>query len=395
MSETVACPVCGTAGAAAGAVVRDRLPTMQNYVYRTPEAARAARQGRFALAVCPACDFAWNRAFDPGLLDYDPGYDNAVPSRVMDGYYEQIARYLGERYDVARGLVVDIGCGAGTFLKTMARVWPGMRGLGVDPALEGDTTHADGRVRLVQGVFSPALVTERPSLFTCRHVMEHIPAPVAFLRQLHDAVAVCGSVPLFVEVPDAPWILRNRAFWDFCYEHCNYFSARSLARVLQNAGFAPRATRAAYGDQYRWMEAGIGPVADNCAGPDLARELDSYQRAEARMVRAARARLSGIRHAGGAVALWGMATKGVIFSILVDPEGTILDACVDVNTNKQGCFVPLTGRRIDAPGALAGFAGRPLTVVVMNLNYLGEIRESCGAMQLRATFVEANGAEVD
>jgi SAM-dependent methyltransferase len=387
------CPVCGAAGTV-DVVGRDRLPAMQNYVYRTREAARSARAGRFTLAVCGVCDFASNRTFEPGLLEYDSGYDNSVPSRVMDAYYEQIARYLGEKFEAGRGLVVDIGCGAGTFLKKMAGCWPELRGLGFDPALPGDSTHADGRVRLVRGVFSPSLLDERPALFTCRHVIEHIPEPVAFLRQLCEVMTARGSVPLFVEVPDARWILRTGAFWDFCYEHCNYFSERSLAEVLVRAGFCPGVTRVAYGGQYRWMEAVPGPSTVKLAEPAFARALQEYRDAEAEMVRAARTRFSEIRSAGGVVALWGMATKGVIFSILVDPEGSVFDACVDVNTNKQGCFVPLTGRRIDAPAVLTGLSGRPLSIVVMNGNYLGEIRESCAAQGIRATFLDANAAEV-
>ena len=75
----------------------------------------------------------------PVELIYDDSYDNAVPSAVMARYYDEIAEYLGEKYQLARGYVVDIGCGDGTFLKALARVWPQCRGLGVDPALPDDS----------------------------------------------------------------------------------------------------------------------------------------------------------------------------------------------------------------------------------------------------------------
>jgi hypothetical protein len=125
-------------------VRRERLPAMQNYVYRTRESALAAPDGELTLAVCGTCGFAWNRAFDPDRLVYDEGYDNAVPSAVMDAYYDEIAAYLHERYDLAGGLVVDVGCGDGRFLHVLCAAVPGLRGLGVDPALDSDRTVADG-----------------------------------------------------------------------------------------------------------------------------------------------------------------------------------------------------------------------------------------------------------
>jgi hypothetical protein len=40
---------------------------------------------------------------------------------------------------------------------------------------------------------------------------------------------------------------------------------------------------------------------------------------------------------GRTVALWGMATKGVLFSLLTDPDALLIDHCIDVNPNKQDC----------------------------------------------------------
>jgi hypothetical protein len=90
---------------------------------------------------------------------------------------------------------------------------------------------------------------------------------------------------------------------------------------------------------------------------------------------------------GRTVALWGMATKGVLFSLLTDPDALLIDHCIDVNPNKQGCYVPLTGHVIKAPEALTN--ARELTVVVMNQNYADEIRLRCRRLGVDATFVDA------
>jgi hypothetical protein len=92
------------------------------------------------------------------------------------------------------------------------------------------------------------------------------------------------------------------------------------------------------------------------------------------------------RDQGKAVAVWGMATKGVIFSLLVDPDASRIDYCIDVNTNKQGCFVPVTGHAISAPIVLRS-ASRPVTVIVMNENYRDEIATTCREIGIDAKLV--------
>ncbi len=153
--------------------------------------------------------------------------------------------------------------------------------------------------------------------------------------------------------------------------------------MFARAGFAPVRELRAFGGRCRWIE-GVAAAPRHPSGGVGA--AAGAGRARARCERAARARRDrkaragacrGLEAAGTAVAIWGMATKGIIYSTLVDPASSIVDVAVDINANKQGCFVPTTGRRIDAPTALQAFGGRHLAVVVMNTNYVGEIREAC------------------
>jgi hypothetical protein len=198
-------------------------------------------------------------------------------------------------------------------------------------------------------------------------------------------------------VPDLDWIVSADAFWDFCYEHCNYFAEPSLRLALTRAGFTPIDTRVAFGAQYRWMEAVTADVQPHPeAGMDRIRAstLAAYASRERDAIQAARRRLAAVKAAGSATVIWGMATKGIIFSLLVDPDSTAIDIAVDININKQGCYVPTTGRVIESPGALLGAGGRRLAVMVMNMNYADEIRASCDALGLDAEFFDATGMEV-
>jgi len=388
------CPVC-TGIEIEDTVERTRLPAMQNYVHRTREAAVAAPAGRLTLALCRTCGFAWNRRFDSTLLVYDEGYDNAVPSVVMERYYREIVSHLRETYDLENGLVVDVGCGDGAFLRLLCEAVPSLRGLGVDPALDQVGHELDGRVTLVRDVFTESTITEQPALVVSRHVLEHMAEPVEFLRSIHDAVAPYGPCPCFVEVPELTSIIRNEAFWDFSYEHCNYFTTASAQQAFRRAGFGEITTRPAYGGQYLWIEASTGAGEDAprpAPNGELVARLPAYAAAEDRSLTAARERLRELKRGGSTIAVWGMATKGVLFSLLTDPDVSLIDFCIDVNPNKQGSYVPLTGHVIGAPEVLRSHRGdRPLVVIVMNELYVAEIEELCGELGVTATFIGATG----
>jgi SAM-dependent methyltransferase len=383
-----ACPACG-GRELADTVRRERLPTLQNYLYSTPDEAMTASVGRLTLAACLSCGFAWNRDFDPEALVYGAGYDNAVPSEVMEAYYREIAAHLAAAYPLESGLVVDIGCGNGHFLETLCAAVPGSRGLGIDPALERDRTALAGRVRLVQANFAADLIDGRPALVVCRHVLEHIDGVDGFLAEIAGALQSFGAVPCFFEVPDLEWIVDNKAFWDFCYEHCNYFTQASLRRALRRAGFEPTATATAFGGQYLWGEAVVAATPDAVEPNDLAGRLVAYASTEEAAMATSHETLEERKAAGDAIAVWGMATKGVLFSLLVDPEASLIDHCIDINVGKQGRFVPLSGRLIEAPEVLRALPAS-LVVVVMNDKYREEIVEMCRRLGVQPTMLTAH-----
>jgi SAM-dependent methyltransferase len=377
-------------------VTRERVPVLQNRVYDTLSAALAAPHGRFELAACAQCGFGHNAAFDPSLVEYDEHYDNQVPSAVMDAHYCAIVDRLAGRFDLADGFVLDVGCGKGTFLDTAARCLPRLRGLGVDPSYEGAPSAHEGRLHFVSALFDADHVTQLPSLVVCRHVLEHLPRPVAFLQSLRAALHRYPQTPIFVEVPEVSWITEHSAFWDFCYEHCNYFDAHTLKLALGNGGFTgPFEQGVFFGNQYQWIEHDPKLPTQTSLATRIGRSaFPDYARREAQALSDCSARLDNLQRQGFVLAVWGMATKGVMFVNLVDPHRDRIQHCIDINVTKQGAFVPLTGHRIEPPAALRERAVDDLAVLVMNPNYIEEIRAACVQLGVRARFFDASALPV-
>ncbi|CAN5545863.1 class I SAM-dependent methyltransferase [soil metagenome] len=375
---------------------RNDMVTMQNYTYRDREESLNASVGNFELRVCERCGFAFNSQFDPVLLSYDENYDNSVPSKIFLEYYETIARFLYKEYSLEGAFVVDVGCGKGTFLKTLCSLYPGIKGLGIDPSYESsETVGTQDNLSFVQEVFDKTYLKQKPDLIICRHVLEHMSDPVSFLRSISDPLQDHGEIPFFIEVPDLEWIIENNAFWDLCYEHCNYFTVESLGNTLRFAGFDPGDFSKAFGGQYLWMSGQIRAGRDDVVSSIFSRRLSDYAKHDTDSITKTAKWLRELKSEGNIVIVWGMATKGVVFSNLIDPYSDLIDYCVDINSNKNGCFVPHTAHMIHLPEALANISRKnAVIVVVMNPNYSAEIRAELLRFDLRPKFIDAAGNEL-
>jgi len=351
----------------------------QNLVFDSREEARAIARGDLSLACCASCGFVFNAAFDESKLAYGHGYDNtqACSPTFMD-HMRELADSLVADPSIAEGHVVEVGCGAGTFLRLLADLaHRGFSAEGFDPAYRGPESERNGRLRFVSAFFGAETMSRPAAAVISRHVIEHIPEPVSFLAAMRNA-ATRGSggheaASVWIETPSIEWILEYGAVWDLFYEHCSYFSPGSIAVACAHAGLAVRGAREVFGGQYMWLEA--APAADPRVEPhegtlDLARAFGERMTQFEEHLRS----LVAGTDADAPTFLWGAGAKGVTVANLIDSDCATLTAVVDMNPRKQGRWLPGTGHPIVGPEGLADAAeGR---VIVMNANYLPEIRST-------------------
>lgn len=72
--------------------------------------------------------------------------------------------------------------------------------------------------------------------------------------------------------------------------------------------------------------------------------------------------------------VWGGASKGVIFSLLMERAGCPVDLIVDINPAKQGKFAAGTGLQIASPETAFALLPPDTPIYIMNSNYQEEIR---------------------
>jgi hypothetical protein len=324
------------------------FPIFQNRMYPTAAEAIACPRGDIELIEDDVTGLVYNAAFRPELLVYDRDYQNEQGmSPAFRAHLDVVANLVVQR--LGRDRIVEVGCGKGLFVRLLAD--RGVDVAGFDPAYEGDD------LRIVSRAFSPDERMHARGL-VLRHVLEHIRNPVAFLQQLRDAN---GGGLLYVEVPCLDWILAHRAWFDIFYEHVNYFRLADFTRMFRTVVQAERL----FGGQY------LGVIVD--LATLRTPRIDDGDRVLFPGDFAGAPTTTGDREA-----VWGGASKGVIFSLLRQREGRPVDIVIDINPAKQGRYLPATGLRVASPAEALSTLPEGSTIHIMNSMYFDEIKQMSG-----------------
>jgi hypothetical protein len=382
----MACPICEATNHTR-LDHRARVPILQNRVWPTVEAAKAAPSGVLDMVKCNECGFAWNQAFDERLIKYDPDYDNdQTQSDAFRLHMSSMAdRVIASLTNKAANLV-EIGCGQAVFIDVLAPKLPDKISLfGFDPSWRGKDGGGPHSAKIYRQYFGPdtaSLVPSGAQFIVARHTIEHISDPLAFLRAIRSVIVSTPGARLFLETPDIDWIVSNLQVQDIFYEHCSIFSRSSFAVALQRSGFDPVSIESVFGGQYFWVEA--KPSLQSASLPNIRTHPDEAAEFEGQVTSIVNSWRSFVMKSDRPVYLWGAASKGVTFALLL--EGGSLVGVVDINRKKIGKFLPITGLPVipadDLPdGSL---------VVIMNPNYANEIAKMTSARGGLSLFVVSN-----
>lgn len=378
------CPVCQSKSIQVF-LEQKNVPVHQNYLFTDQKAARNEARGNLSIAHCLSCGFVFNASFDADSMTYDQNYENTQNySPMFEGYIDEQINYLVEQKGMRDAKVIEIGCGKGDFLKRLVEKGNNS-GIGFDPSYLGPLNLFSGKLRFMREFYNEKHMDEKADLIICRHVIEHIPDPVAMLVSIRKALEPSKTVQVIFETPDVKWILRNGVIFDFFFEHCSYFSRQSIQQAFETAGFSIDSIKTIFGDQYLWVESKPSSMQQNSAtfsaGHSHMKALvEEYSQSYEMWVKKWRDALKQAKE-DGPIALWGAGAKGVTFANLFDPDQKIIDCVVDINPNKQGKFLPGTGHPIISPSELLDYRVR--TLIPLNPNYIEEINDQIDKLGMK------------
>lgn len=325
------------------------LPVFQNKMFPDRMSALTCPKGDVVLVQDMDTGLVFNAAFDAGLLEYDADYQNEQAcSGVFQKHLEDVKEII--RRNFFGKSLIEVGCGKGYFLEYLHQA--GYEITGIDPAYEGDNPE------VIKARFEASLGLSAEGI-VLRHVLEHMSDPLAFLSAIAQANG--GKGKIYIEVPCFDWICEHRAWFDIFYEHVNYFRLADFHRMFGNVHESGHI----FGGQYLYVVADLAtlqrPMFDQ-------REAFIFPADFISDIACVSALVKGKRNA-----IWGGASKGVIFALYMQCAGVNVDLVIDINPAKQGKFMAGSGLKISSPNEGIKVLQAGDDIFVMNSNYLQEI----------------------
>lgn len=361
------CPACGSRRPASQWYNFGALPAHAGALYDSRRQAINAPRGNIVLGVCGTCTYVGNTVFDESLIDYGSPYNLSLFGSVRyRKFAEKLAAELRDRFSLTGGLAVDIGAGGGEFLQILCG--SDVRGIGIEPGLRPQPCTPN--ISIVREYFGTVPEEAEGSFYSCRHVLEHVARPAEFVGILRRRIGPRAGVPVYFEVPNMDWILRDEAYWNINYEHASYFTPHALSVMFSRRGFVVEEVREVFGGQYlgviarsRESDPGTIPTASVNLGQIKAFGT-AYQRAAAywRSTSKELQLESTIGWCAGARAVAFFNTAGLSSSVPI----------IDSNPARVGTFLPGTGQEIVGVDSLGS---RTITTVLLtNPTFLREIQ---------------------
>ncbi len=183
-----------------------------------------------------------------------PRESMAPDSPIARMMSDQIELILHQKTLAPGAAVLEIGCAEGYFLDRLRQRVPGIEVRGIEPSARYAESarrrmpHAAIQERILDAAAPADLGTH--DLVVVRHVLEHLPQPVADLKLIRRLLSQAGVI--YIEVPDVANI-PPAIYYYFHHEHLTYFSRETMEACLARAGLRILALQ-----QFRGYEPGSG-----------------------------------------------------------------------------------------------------------------------------------------
>ncbi|MCA2733122.1 class I SAM-dependent methyltransferase [Microcystis sp. M158S2] len=328
----------------------EQLPIFQNRMYDSEIEAKNCPKGDVCLVEDHDTGLVYNASFVPELMIYDQHYQNEqAVSPLFQQHLNDVLSII--KTNMGKDDLVEVGCGKGFFLEMLLK--DDFKITGFDPTYEGINPNIEKEYFTSNtGIKSKGIVL--------RHVLEHIQNPIDFLFQLKESNG--GSGKIYIEVPCFDWICKHYAWFDIFYEHVNYFRLTDFHHIFTDV----LASGKLFEGQYIYVVAELSslqiPKINNSCRVNF--PLDFLQKLKDHQI-----------NQEAKSAIWGGASKGVIFALLNSRLGSLIDIVIDINPAKQNKYLPGTGIKVRSESEVFDLLPSKSTIFIMNSNYLEEIKK--------------------
>ena len=342
---------------------------------------------------CLNCSHAWNHLFDWEQVPYgnkpNKMYNNGSQWKK---HIEYLQKWLADQIPT-NPTIVDIGCGDGSFLASMANYYRGSGNfLGFDPS--GDVDPLQSAINFNRSLFSPLEDTAKlmPDLIVMRHVIEHLTAPSSFLHSLAwGASSYEKSTFLYCEVPCIDRVFETNRLADFYYEHPSQFTTLSFSKMLGTAGQIV--------DIYHAYDleviCGLVELTPSSEQTAISNGADFYFSSTSLSINQISQQLRDLVASRRSVVIWGGTGKCAAFMHHYGVSCDDFPIVVDSDERKWKTHVPGVGQKIRSPAYLLV---EPVDVLIIPTQWRAQdiLIEAIGmGLDFKQVLIEHNGFLVD
>ncbi len=329
---------------------------------------------------------------DVNLIEYYHSYEYvASHSPFIRTYMQALVEHCRRRFGLRAGdKVIEVGAADGYLLSLFKD--GGASTLGFEAAENLCKIAEENGIPVVNALFtmdSLSLVPEdfkKSQLLVLLHTFDHLFDPAPFLDVVREVLDPERGVFL-LEVHDLQDIYTKRETALFGHEHATYLHYGSMKRFLGRHGFRlvdfnflPKAMcrgssmLVAATPEGSEVEEAPGLASFEDPRLDELRTFEDFGVSVSRSFGSLREYIEAGRADGRRFAGYGGWGRGVTTLAMARLSAEHLEFVVDGNPNLRGCFTPVTGFRIEDPGAVSREAVDE--VIVFNYGYIDEIREA-------------------
>ncbi len=326
----------------------ENIATSGNVAYHTAAEAKQALKGTLRLVQCQDCGFMENIAFDLNLVAYQDYTFSLNHSPAFLKHLDFLVSYIQETYQIHHAKILEIGCGDAHALYTLTKATHS-RGIGYEPSFIKRKLNLpndfENYVEIISEYYNESALHNDVDLVLCRFVLEHIPNPLGFLRSINNVLRKGAKNPLVVfEVPYVENSLSRERFYQFIYEHCNYFSPKSLVKVFEYAGFEVLETFRCFEKgafqlicaRLSRLDSQFYPCTETLLFEDSQNNLQQWKEWQQKIA------------VFESVGIWTAGNPAIIFYHLLESPKQI-KCFIDLNPEKQGNFMAVSGLPILSP----------------------------------------------
>ncbi len=353
------------------------------------------------LSFCNGCGFVQlTHVVSPELLFRDYVYVSST-SPVFVEHFRQLAATIINRFrPQPNSLVVDVGSNDGVLLRPFKE--KGMKVLGIDPAEKIAALATKSGIETLPIFFTPAAAKDivkkygKAKVVTATSVFSHVDDLDSFVEGVRELLADDGV--FVIEVYYLYELLEKNLFDTIYHEHLSYFTAATMARLMQRLGmrvFDVEETDTHGGSLRVFAQKSGGPrKVEDSVSKFVAMEDAKNLSAAATYVEFAkeiennkqklRELLQELKSKGKSIAGYGAPAKGntLLNYFGIGPE--TLDYIVDDSPWKQGLYTP--GTHIPVVSFEELNKSQPDYILILAWNFAEPIMKKCTSVGF-ASFI--------